>query len=139
MFHKFSYVLERYLKRLEFFIGRLRWWIEWWRCRVKLIFSRRNIIQEFGNLLDEIHFAYMFVLPVHIFKDVCMADIVLIASRCIMDYPLTIPNRHTFDAFKETLVLEFFSIEKRVFIIFKRLISIWNTLLFLQYHSLATY
>ena len=74
--------------------------------------SRRNIIQEFGNLLDEIHFAYMFVLPAHIFKDVCMADIVLIASRCIMDYPLTIPNRHTFDAFKETLVLEFFSIEK---------------------------
>ena len=43
-------LLERYLKRLEFFIGRLRRWIEWWRCRVKLIFSRRNIINVFYKL-----------------------------------------------------------------------------------------
>ena len=33
-----------------------------------------------------------------------MPDIFLRANRCIMDYPLTIPNRQTFDTSKKYLV-----------------------------------
>ena len=62
---------------------------------------------RFMSLFDGIYHAFIlshFVSSYLYRRRVYMPDIFLRANRCIMDYPLTIPNRQTFDTSKKYLV-----------------------------------
>ena len=76
-------------------------------CLMVNKFSQNIMTWRFMSLFDGIYHTFILLHFVSSYlhrRRVYMPDIFLRANRCIMDYPLTIPNRQTFDTSKKYLV-----------------------------------